>query len=327
MLFDKDSTLTYRKSMQIYQSIYSNLDTPQDISLPKVTSDELMILKSVLESVRKSTNTINRNLIDLEDELIEQASEKGNNDAITLLSFKTISDPKASRDDKKYAQKLIDDLSNMKHPLVFKLAGDLAYGKNAFQQAVNFWLQFIELENDTIAASHVYTNLGIFYYTLQPKPDLVKAKHYLEKALHFGEPDATVIKAHFYYSQLFTITDPKTARYHLEICASKGAKESLLHLGFLELNTFNNYEKSLEWFKLGNEEKDDLKCLIGEFESYVGLKQYRNAMGILQDIKGIYDTMKTQPKTNNSVAANLKILETFYRTREKTIRLVGEKAF
>lgn len=322
--------------MLIYESIYRDIDQPQNIRLPKYTKpQDLMVLKDVLGVLRKSTNTINSNLVALENELVEQAGELGNNDAISLLAFKTIQDKNTAKEDYQYANKLIQDLSNAKHPLTFKLAGDLAYSKGALEQARDYWLEFIELEPDTIEASHVYGNLGIYYYTLWPKPDLYKARFYLEKSIAFGQLDSIVLKSHYYYSQLFTMVNPKVARYHLELCTSKGLKESFASLGFMEMNIFNNQAKSLEWFKLGVEADGDLSCLIGQFDVYILLKDYKNANKILHNIKSIQEKIeKTKGKSSKlpdniqtTINSNSLLLDMFFGTRPEQIQLAVNKAF
>lgn len=336
ILFDQDSRLTYKKVMQTYDCIYQNLDSPQDIKLPSyIRSDDLMVLKDVLGVIRKTTNTINSNLVAIENELVEQASELGNNDAISMLAFKTIQDKNTTKEDYKYATKLIDDLSKLKHPLTFKLAGDLAFSKGALEQAKDYWLEFIELEPNTINASHVYSNLGIYFYTQYPKPDLYKARYYLEKSMALGQLDSVILRSHYYYSQLFTLTNPKLAKYHLEICASKGLKESFNSLGFMEMNVFNNYPKSLEWFKLGVEADGDLSCLIGQFDLYILLKDYKNANRILQKIKSIQEMiLQAQSKTNaqpehiqRTIASNGSLLNMFFGSRQELIKLASNLAF
>lgn len=330
ILFDQDSRVGYSKAMKIYETVYSNLDDPDSIRLPKYTqSDDLMRLKEVLAVIRKTTNTINRNLVALENELVEQAGELGNNDAISMLAFQTIQDPKTDKEDYKYANTLIDELSRINHPLTYKLAGDLAFKNKAFSQAELFWLKFLELESNTIEASHVYSNLGIYYYTRSPRPDLMRARYYLQKSLAYGELDATILKSHYFYSQLFTLTDPKIAKYHLEICAGKGLKESFASLGFLEMNVFNNFDKSLEWFKLGHEADGDLSCLIGQFDCYMLLKDLKNAMKVLQKIRSVQENViksKTKKMPDNikaTVDSNTILLQMFFSTRREQIQQAG----
>lgn len=334
ILFDHDSRLNYSKVLKVYQSLYDNLDNPDDIKLPNfVKSDDLMVLRQVLSSIRKSTNTINRNLVDLENELLEQASELGNNDAIAFLAFNTIQDKTASKADFRHANSLIDQLSKLNHPLTFKLGGDLAYKNRLFDQAKHYWLQFLDLENNTTNASHVYSNLGIYYYTLNPRPDLMKARLYLKQSITFGILDPTILRAHYYYSQLFTLTDPKVSKYHLEICASQGLKESFSSLGFLEMNVFGDYVKSLEWFKLGHEADGDLSCLIGQFDCFLLIKDIKLARTIVHKIMSIKD--KIQKVNYNDAPDSIKatintnnaLLDMFFSTRQSGIKLTATQIF
>lgn len=283
LLFDHDSRLAYKKSLEILNSVYSNIDDPTLIKLPSyTTSDDLMLFKQVLSTIRTTTNAINRHLLDLENELVEQAAELGNNDAIAILAFKAVEDKSTSTADYKHANELIKELTAIKHPLVFKLAGDLAFKRNLFVQAEDYWLKFLELEPNTILSSHVCSNLGIYYFNyVKPKPDLQKAKWYLQKSIKYGELDTYTIKSHYYLGQMFSINDPVLSKYHLEVSASRGLKESFPTLGFLEMNVFKNFTKSLEWFKLGVESNNDLSCLIGQFDCYTFMKDTKQASVIL----------------------------------------------
>jgi protein MSS2 len=330
ILFDNDSRLTYSKFIPVLESIYSNLDDPQAIRLPKyVKSYDLMVFKSVLSTIRTTTNTINNNLLDLENELVEQAAELGDNDAISILAFETIdtrlSDKsKVSDDDYKHANKLIKDLSEMKHPLTFKLAGDLAFKQKYYDQARDYWLQFIDLESDTITASHVYSNLGLYYFSYAETPDLSLAKKYFLKSIRFGELDKHIIKSHYYLGQIYVLVEPKLAKYHWEISASRGLKESFPSLGFLEMNVFQNYSKSIEWFKLGVEASQDVTCMIGQFDCYMFLQDFKGAHDILTKMITINEKIKQVdakrlqiPKeVEESMKLNQYLLKTFFNTRQ-----------
>lgn len=330
LLFDNDSRLAYKKMLAILQSVYSNLDNPDNIRIPSYTKgNDLMTCKSLLSTIRNITNTTNKHLVDLENELVEQSAELGNNDAISILAFETIQDSKSSKEDYQYANNLITELSNLNHPLTFKLAGDLAFNKNFYEQAENYWLQFLKFENDTILASQVYNKLGMYYFNyLKPKADLTKAKLMFEKSIKFGELDNFIIQSHYYLGQLYSITDPQLSKYHLEVSASKGLKESFPSLGFLELNVFQNFSKSLEWFKLGVESNNDLTCLIGQFDCYIALNENVNATNILGKLINIQDKIIKVSKLNKSVpiefeslmATNKSVLDIFFKTRKSFIK-------
>lgn len=331
ILFDNDSRLSYKKIIPVLKAVYTNIDFPESITLPNyVKGNDLMTCKQVLTSIRSTTNSINKNLVLLENELVEQAAELGNNDAITILAFESIEDPSTSKDDYKYANKLIDNLTNIKHPLVFKMAGDLAFKKGYHNQAEVYWQQFIDLEAETILASQVYANLGIYYFNyLKPKPDLTRARLFFQKSVKFGELDKFTIQAHYYLGQLYSITDPELSKHHLEIAAGKGLKESFPSLGFLEMNVFHNYEKSLEWFKLGVEGNNDLTCMMGQFDCFIYLKKLHHANGIFKNLVSINDKIKIARTRKNipadmeqSMNTNQSLLNLFFNTRKNSIKLL-----
>lgn len=331
LLFDNDSRLAYKKAMPILSTVYTNLDTPQEIKLPAYTRhDDLMTLRSILHDLRSVTNSINKNLVDLENELVEQAAELGNNDAIAMLAFEAVASKDTSKEDYDYANNLIQQLTEKKHPLVFKLAGDFAFSKSYHDQAAQYWQQFLELEDNTILASHVYSNLGVYcYHYKKPRPDLKEAKLCFEKAIRFGQLDSHIVKAHYYLGQLYSITDPVLSRYHLEISASKGLQESLPSLGFMELNVFNNVPKALEWFKLGVEANNDVSCLIGQFDAHIREGNRAKAMKILTNLHGLKEKLdrilakgltQVPAAFRDLAASNQVLLNTFFATRAEAIK-------
>lgn len=331
LLFDADSRLAYRKIMPILSSVYESLDRPADMKLPPYTQhQDLMTLRSILQNLRSVTNSINKNLVDLENELVEQAAELGNSDAIAMLAFEAVALRETSKEDYEYANDLIKQLTEIKHPLVFKLAGDFAFSKNYHEQAAQYWHQFLELEDKTVLASHVYLNLGVyFFHYVKPRPDLTKAKLYLEKAIRYGELDTHIVKAHYYLGQLYSITDPVLSRHHLEISASRGLQELFPSLGFLELNVFDNVSKALEWFKLGVEANSDVSCLVGQFDAHIRAKKFTHAVNALLNLQSLKEKLDrvllkgltSVPELYRDLArANHQILATFFETRKSQIR-------
>lgn len=331
LLFDADARLPYRKIMPILASVYSGLDNPDQIRMPAYTQhQDLMALRSILQDLRSVTHSVNTHLVDLENELVEQAAELGNSDAIAMLAFEAVALPQTLKDDYAYANKLIRQLTDAKHPLVFKLAGDFALSKNYHRQAADYWTQFLELEDKTVLASHVYLNLGVYYYHyVKPRPDLAKARECLEKAIKFGELDTHLVKAHYYLGQLYSITDPVLSRYHLEISASRGLPESFPSLGFLELNVFDNCAKALEWFKLGVEASSDVTCLVGQFDAHMRAGKLVLAGNVLANLEGLKSKldrvllkgMDAVPESYRVLAqTNHTVLSTFFDTRRPQIR-------
>lgn len=336
ILFDNNSRLSYTKALPVLEAVYTNIDLPEAIRLPKyVKSDDLMVFKNVLTTLRNTTNLINKRLVALENELVEQAAELGNNDAIAVLAFETVGKklqnlPDILREDYQYANELIKQLTDLKHPLVFKLAGDLAFKQGHYLQAADYWGQFVELEPDTILASQVYANLGIYHFQYLPKPNLSTAKRYFEKSIALGELDKFTIQAHYYLGQMYVNTSPLTAKYHLEISASRGLKESFASLGFLELNVFCNLRKSIEWFQLGVEANQDVSCMIGQFDAYMKLRDFASAFEVSTKISSIRDKITAvrkkkvavPPEMQHAMAVNEDLLAVFYKTRGNDLEVL-----
>lgn len=331
LLYENDSRLTYKKVIPVMKEVYKNLDTPGAICFPNyVNGNDLMTCKQILAAIKKNTNTINKNLLALEDELVEQAAEMGQEDAITILAFKVIEYPQSNRDDYKHASKLIKDLTERKHPLVFKMGGDFAFKKNFYEQAASYWQQFIELEPNTLLASEVYCNLGKYYFQfVRPRPQLRKAKLAFENSIKFGDIDSTTIQAYFYLSQFYAVTDPLLSRYYLTIAGSKGLMESFSSLGFMEMNVFQNYSNAIEWFKLGVESNNDLKCLIGQFDCYFKLTNYGKASFILQNLYNLQKKLtnitfnrKFSKEMKNLITNNISTLKLFFDTRKREIDII-----
>lgn len=324
LLFDHDARLPFRKVMPILTSIYDKLDDPSLIALPKYTKHtDLMTLRAVLRGLRTATSSMNKNLVELENELVEQAAEMGNPDAIAMLAFEAISQKETLKEDYEYAQKLIAQLTEVKHPLVYKLAGDLAFSKNLKEQAVQYWSEFLKLESDTILASHVYASLGTHLFNAA-NPNLAKAKEMLDLSLKYGELDSHTIKLHFYLAQLYSITDPERARHHMEISASRGLKESFPALGFLELNTFDNPGKAIEWFRLGVEGNNDVVCLVGQFDANVRLSNWPKAAKLAQNLKDLKQKLERSlaqapVQFKELLKSDLKVVSTFFDTRRRDI--------
>lgn len=343
ILFDNDSPITYSRMMPILTNIYNNLSQPSKITIPNTVKPlDLMVFRKLLTSIRSVTQSVNKNLLDLENELVEQAAERGDLDAITMLAFEKVREnvrgelvvDKAAKEDLAHANKLITELTQLKHPLVFKMAGDLAFEKKVFATAVDYWQQFLALEDDTIEAGHVYYNLGYYYFS-QPPPvqDLPLAKKFFQNCIALTDLDLYSTKAHYYLGQLYLDTNPRVAKYFMEISALKSLLESFASLGFLEMNKFNNYEIAIEWFKLGVEANRDLLCLIGQFDCYIKMKQWAAADKVLRNLnelrrkisdvkkgalKKVPDSMKESFQVNDSLLAS------FFQGRKQEFELLQQ---
>lgn len=335
LLFDHDSRLTYSKVLPIFSAVYDNLDKPAEITLPHYTTNEdLMTLRAVLRDIRVLSSAVNKNIVDLENELVEQAAELGNNDAIAMLAFEAIQLPETSKEDYLHATNLVKQLQDIKHPLVFKLAGDLANTKGCAAQAAQYWHEYLELDGDSVVASHVYASLGAHYFN-KPSPDLFQAKTNFEKAVKFGELDSATVKAHYFLGQLHATTDPRLARFHLETSASRGLEESFSALGYLELNMFNDPAKALEWFRLGVELKQDMICLIGQFDSHVRTENWAKAASFLRQLHDLHSKLVPHSKSGfakvpaqfqDQAKVHFALLSTFFDTRKDIIAKVQTAA-
>lgn len=311
ILFDLDSRHGYGKLYSAYEAVYKKLDNDEEPILPKyINASDLMIMKKALENIRIMTHTANRNLVDLENELVEQAAEHGNNDAVALLAFEAIVNENASQEDKIYAKELVSKLLDLSHPLTIKLSGDLCLKNEMNDQAEKFYYDFLELEDDTFLASEVFKQLGIINFQ---KPNLVSSKQFFERSIRTGPIDK-VADCHYYLGQL-NIHDPRKARHHFELSASQGFKESFQQLGFLELNFFGNLNKAKEWFKLGSE-ISDLSCIIGLFDCSIREKKWKNA----------YKTYKLLENSlpNSANEDNVTVWNHFLENRKKSIELMNK---
>ncbi|KAK6462567.1 hypothetical protein DFJ63DRAFT_163065 [Scheffersomyces coipomensis] len=335
LLFDNNSRLSYSKTIPILEVVYKNLEAPEEIIYPsKVNGQDLMVLKSVLANIRGATNSINKNLVNLENELVEQAAEMGDNDAIALLMAevvkKKIVDKKSVTDeDVKYAQTILQELCDQNHLLALKLRADIYFKAGFAEKAEKGWLRYLEHDQTSIQAAQVWADLGLYYFTYQsPTTNLTSAKYCFENAIQYGVLDDYIIKAHYYLGQLYSTIDPEVARYHWEISATRSLSDSFSSLGYLELNTFEDYNKAIEWFTLGVEANNQVVCMIGLFDAYyksndrvLAFKWYQNLKSIKRKVQ-TYKKSKAY-KTSNEFKNNIDVSESlvfqFLETRKNEI--------
>lgn len=307
ILFELDSKLTFPKLYPVYESIYNNLGhSDRENALPKsFTASDVMIMKKVLEKLRHRTKSTNRNFIALENELLEKAAEMGDNDAIGLLAYSVLKNPqKNSAEDVAHAKSLIKQLYQMNHSLTLKLTGDFAWRSDDFTNAESYYKRFLEFENDTFRAGEVYGQLGILYLR---KPDLKEAERCFLSSISLA-PRENVVKSYYHLAQLYMESYPLKARSLMESAAAEGFKESFQLLGFLEMNYFQNYAKSQQWFKLGME-LFEVDCYIGYFDSCVKMQKWHLA-------KKCLETMHLLVQKNT---AQYPAYETFLKSREDKI--------
>lgn len=282
ILFDLDSRLNYKKLFPVLQSVYLGKN-----ELPNyIQPHDLMILQKMLKEIRTKTHTSRKQLTDLENSLVEKAAEMGDRDAVCILSFTALQDEGGffSKDDKEHAKKLIAHLMEIEHPLAIKLSGDLLF-KTKNPKAQEMYMRFLKKDRESFLAAEVLKALGLIEFS---KPNLSGARRFFEKSINLA-PLEKVLESHFYLGQIFSISDQDRARYHLEMAASHGLKESLPNLGFLELNYYNNPTKALEWFRLGWEIGDPY-CLVGKYDCFMKLKDYTLAKSTLDVLKRVLNS-------------------------------------
>lgn len=303
-LFDLDSRYSYKKLLPVYRDVYENKPLPNSIN-----GSDLIIMKKVLEKYRGYSSIIDRNLVGLENQLVEKAGEYGNNDAILLLAFETLmlKDTKheLNASDKPYARQLIKDLYKLNHPLTIKLLGDLCLKHLQFADSERYYQQFLQEEPDTVISSEVYKQLGILEFQ---KTNLSQAKLLFLKSIKYGHLDKTVA-CHYYLGEMYSASDPQLARFHLQLAASKSFKEAFKSLGFLELNYFHDFVPAREWFKLGLE-LGDYQCLVGLFDTYYQFGKVAEAKKVLKNIRQVFTV------ENN----NKRVLDEFLRSRAQEVK-------
>lgn len=289
LLFELDSRLTFPKLYPLYESLYNTMDDVQgQVKVPTgITVSDIMVMKKVLEKLRHRTKSINKNLLALENEILNKAAEMGNNDAISLLAFDTLKDSSSnSHEDIAYAKTLIKELYQLRHPLTVKLTGDLTFKNNDLINAEKYYKDFLALEDDTFLAGEVYGQLGQISFR---KPNLFKAEDYFLKSIKLCPLEYSV-HSYFYLGQMYMNSQPLKARALLESTATQGFKESFKILGFLEMNYFEDYSKAQEWFKLGME-LFEMECFVGYFDCCVKLEEWVNA-------KRCFNSMTTLLQSN-----------------------------
>ncbi|OWB66884.1 hypothetical protein B5S30_g2230 [[Candida] boidinii] len=303
LLFDMDAKMNYNKYLPVLEKIYDTMDNNkiddkgQDLKkiYSKLTGKDLVIFQNVLKEIRTQTHTANKNLVDLESALIERAGELGNRDAITMLCFKALeedSNPGLSivepytDEEKRFANLHIMKLLKLNHPLTFKMSGDFAFKNGRVEDAVKFYNQFIKLDPNSFLTSEVYKSMGIIEFR---NSRLINSKYFFEKSIALA-PSSKVSQCHYFLGQIYE-DDPLRSRYHFEMSAAEGFRESFASLGFLELNYFHDAYKAKHWFLLGSE-LGDVNCMIGVFDSYIRVDDLSNAAKAFNKIKKFLNDKK-----------------------------------
>ncbi|CCH59751.1 hypothetical protein TBLA_0B09340 [Henningerozyma blattae CBS 6284] len=306
-LFELDSNLTYKQLLPVFQHIYLNNKDLSIIKERNIQNEDLMIMKKVLERIRFKNKSVNKKIINLEDNLLNLAAEHGNNDAISILSFRTIINQEKGKNttntnEVKIAKDLIKQLFELSHPLTFKLTADMMYNSNNFQDASKYYKQFLKLEADksssigdesgnSILEAEVYTKLGQISMKLS---DLNDAERYFIKAIQLAPIEYTC-NSYYYLSQIYLNSNPLKSRSLLEACSSQGFKESFPQLGYLELNYFKNIKRAKFWFELGMR-IFQAECYFGYFNCCIKLNDYENASNCYNSLQILYNSVSENDK-------------------------------
>lgn len=304
-LFEFKVPLAYSKVVDTLTSCRDDKELPK-----KVTANDLMSLKRVLETYRKRTgSTVPENVM-IERNLLERAAELGDSTAIAILCGDVLSNSEANEADKAHADSLLIQLMSQKFALSFKVSGDLAYKMGLKKEALKFYKQaahiwetkstnnVTELPNKT----ECLRSIGVLSFSAG---DAVMAKKYFEKAVALSDDNTQVADCHYYLGQLYEY-DKAKACYHFERAAMSSLKESFTPLGFLYLNYFNKPDLAYEWFNLGAQLGEE-SCFMGLFDCSMKKKDYVKA---------------------KSAALKLSKLEngnSFLASRQNTLRLLDEK--
>lgn len=242
-----------------------------------------------------------------------------------------------TEDDKSTAKKYIKDLMEMEHPLAFKLAADrelkgfteslnqneeeedmsvdakvlrteestadlsptsdtsftnITSSPKRLARAVSLYDHFLKLDPKSTVAAAAHRSLGMIFFRTQ---ELVKAAEHFKHAVQLA-PASDNAQAHFFLGLLNEI-DTLKARYHFQMAAKEGFRESFANLGYIELNVFNELKKAKEWFALGAE-LGVPECIVGLFDVAYRGNDWKRAKDIItraekQGVgKMLYDSRK-----------------------------------
>lgn len=267
-----------------YKQVTSTLEACQkDLPLPpKVNAKDIMLLKKTLQLHRNKTNKVDKNLAQLERDMIERAAEMGHNDAIALLAGEVLQS-KDESDEKNYkdADRLLTQLMNRYHPLAFKISGDIAYKSGYTQKAAEFYQLALDygIEDQQVKAE-CWRNIGLINFSDR---QIINTRKAFQSAIDTSKDSSKVMDCHFYLGQILD-SDKKAAKYHFERAAISGLKESFAPLGFLNMNYFENQSMAEEWFKLGKD-VGDVNCLVGLMDVYSKTQNIAKAADILYRIR------------------------------------------
>lgn len=362
LLFDYNAHHNFSKYLPVIESIYDS-ELGGKCELPEqFKGNDLLIFQRVLAQIRKQTHTINPLLLDLENSLIEYAAERGSRDALCTLSFMALDGTGEgwSVDDKTTAKKYIKELMEMEHPLSFKLAADrelkgftdsldmakeskeelvedsstdltptsdlsfsnMTTSPKQLSRSISLYNRFLELDSTSTIAAAAHRSLGMIYFRTQ---ELIKAEDHFKHAVNLA-PVSDNSQAHFFLGLLYEI-DPIKARYHFQMAATEGFRESFANLGYIELNVFNELNKAKEWFALGAE-LGVPECIVGLFDVAYRQEDFGKAKSILEraEKQGVSELLRKVREKNVEKLENVGEPETNQNVKNADTEYMPEKS-
>lgn len=143
-------------------------------------------------------------------------------------------------------------------------------------RAISLYNHFLTLDSKSTVAAAAHRSLGMIYFRMQ---ELVKSAQHFRHAVQLA-PATDNAQAHFFLGLLNEV-DTVRARYHFQMAAKEGFRESFANLGYIELNVFHELNKAKEWFALGAE-LGVPECVIGLFDVAVRRKDWDKAKNIME---------------------------------------------
>ncbi|CCD23364.1 Mss2p NDAI_0B03300 [Naumovozyma dairenensis CBS 421] len=290
ILFEIDSDKTYHELLPKFTKLYQNTSYSLRPLYDFQDSHELMLMNKILRQISKRQRMTNESFIKMENLLLERAAELGDNDAISMLCFNILKDNASGENDGdvKNAKKLVKELLEIEHPLTLKNVGDLCVVRHDNNEAKRYYNKFLQTvlhgnddnNSNVLLIGQVYEKLGEIEYQ---EGNFLKAEEYWLKCIKICKLE-DCNKSYFYLGKIYLNSEPLKSKVLFENCATQGFKEAFKELGFLEMNYFKNYDKAIEWFKLGME-LFDIQCFFGFFQSCYHLKKWGACSNCLKSLK------------------------------------------
>ncbi|CCF56113.1 hypothetical protein KAFR_0A06780 [Kazachstania africana CBS 2517] len=272
ILFQLDTPLTSKYLLPLYEDVFLGRRPSR-----KVSGDVYYMMSEVLRKVKDRNRYEPMELAKLRKDLLFLSSLNGCNDGIAKLCYDIIKEDNESTDNKTKSKDLLLQLVKHGHLLSFKLVGDIYFYKTQeFDEAKRWYSKFVENYKDRIFDNEVLgnaaENLGIISFH---DGDFELAERIFLKVIKMV-PKAQCVRSIFYLSQIYIKYDPLKSKILLESCCSEGFKESFKEIGYLEMRYFENFERAMDWFKIGME-SFDIECFFGYFDCSYRLQKFEQA--------------------------------------------------